>query len=276
MSRSAGRIGWFLVWAVVFCDIGTSVYYVPGLLWQNTGDLAGFFVAATMVAFVLLCIKVVEVTRRFTGGGGVVSLAHEAFGPWWGALGGQLIIVDYFLTVSISATSGVYYLDSILPLGSLIVPAVLTCLALLCLLNIIGIKESAMVSLGLALAALTVDLAVIGTALFAAPTDVLATIPAEIPHLMDLSPYAALSGYAGAWLAFSGLESMSQLAPAMKDVNETPRRGMIAVVLSVVLTAPLLTFLSTASLSDTVKAAESERFISALAGVWGGHGLEVA
>lgn len=276
MSRSAGRIGWFLVWAVVFCDIGTSVYYVPGLIWQNTGDLAGFFVVATMIAFVLLCTKAVEVTRRFAGGGGVVSLAHEAFGPWWGALGGQLIIVDYFLTVAITATSGVYYLGSVVPLDGLIVPAVLVCLTLLGLLNIVGIKESAMVSLGLALAALTVDVVVIGTALVAAPTEVLATIPASASKLIELSPYAALSGYAGAWLAFSGLESMSQLAPAMKDVNETPRRGMIAVVLSVVLTAPLLTFLSTASLSESVKAAESERFISALAGVWGGHGLEVA
>lgn len=111
MSRSAGRIGWFLVWAVVFCDIGTSVYYVPGLLYESTGDKAGFFVVTTMVAFVLLCLKVVEVTRRFTSGGGVVSLAHEVFGEWWGCLGGQLIIVDYFLTVAISAASGVYYID---------------------------------------------------------------------------------------------------------------------------------------------------------------------
>jgi amino acid transporter len=150
MSRSAGRLGWFLVWAVVFCDIGTSVYYVPGILYGTAGDAAGFFIVATLVAFVLLAIKYVEVTRRFPGGGGVVSVADQALGPWWGCLGGQMIMVDYFLTVAISALSGVYYLDSILHLGGEVLPFTLVCLAVLCLLNIVGIKESATASLFLA------------------------------------------------------------------------------------------------------------------------------
>lgn len=276
MSRNAGRIGWFLVWAVVFCDIGTSVYYVPGLLYANTGDRAGFFVAATMAAFVLMCVKEVEVTRRFPSGGGVVSLAHEAFGPWWGCLGGQLILVDFFLTVAISATSGVYYIDSILHLGGAIVPTVLACLALLCGLNIVGIKESASASLALACAAMVVDTAVIGATLLHAPPSFYARFLDEARALSALQPVDALKGYAGAWLAFSGLESMSQLAPAMRDTNETPRRGMIAVALTVLFIAPTLTFFSTFSLDAAVKAAESERFISELAHVWGGHGLKLA
>lgn len=276
MSRNAGRIGWLLVWAVVFCDIGTSVYYVPGLLYESTGDRAGFFVVATMLAFILLCVKVVEVTRRFSSGGGVVSLAHDVFGPWWGCLGGQLITVDYFLTVAISATSGVYYLDSLFPLGAGIVPAVLLCLGLLCILNIVGVKESATASLGLAIVALVVDVLVIGVSLLNAPSEVLARIPQEALSLRSLTPAQALIGYSGAWLAFSGLESLSQLAPAMRDGNETPRRGMIAVVVSVILTAPVLTFLSTISLEESVKHQNTERFISELAMVWGGHGLKIA
>ena len=276
MSRSAGRIGWFLVWAVVFCDIGTSVYYVPGILWNATGDRAGIFVLSTMLAFILLCVKVVEVTRRFSSGGGVVSVAHAAFGPWWGCAGGQLIMVDYFLTVAISAVSGIYYLDTFVPLGGFVIPATLFCLAVLAGLNIVGIKESARVSTALAVSALVVNLLVIGTALANAPADVLLRIPAEFASLSALTPGQALVGYAGAWLAFSGLESLSQLAPAMKDLNATPRRGMIAVVVTVLLTAPILTFLAVASLSPEVKAADSERFVSELAAVWGGHGLQIA
>jgi amino acid transporter/nucleotide-binding universal stress UspA family protein len=276
MSRSAGRIGWFLVWAVVFCDIGTSVYYVPGLLWNATGDRAGIFVLSTLVAFAFLCVKEVEVARRFSSGGGVVAVADKAFGPWWGCAGGQLIMVDFFLTVAISAASGVYYLDSVVHLGGMVVPATLACLAVLAGLNIIGVKESAKVSTSLAVAAFAVNLVVIATALLRAPPEVLGRIPSEFLELSALTPGQALVGYAGAWLAFSGLESLSQLAPAMRDLHETPRRGMIAVVASVLLTSPILTFLSVASLSPEVKAAESERFISELAAVWGGHGLQIA
>ena len=169
MSRSAGRIGWVLVWAVVFCDIGTSVYYVPGLLYETTQDRAGFFVVSTLVAFVLLAAKYVDVTRRFPAGGGGVSVADEALGPWWGCLGGQLIMVDYFLTVAISAIAGMYYVDSVFHLGDNVLPATLVALGVLGALNIVGVKESALASLALALVAAVVDVGVIGATVINAP-----------------------------------------------------------------------------------------------------------
>lgn len=240
MSRSSGRIGWFLVWAIVFCDIGTSVYYVPGLLYTTTGEHAGFFVLLTTLAFVLLCVKVVEVTRRFSGGGGVVSVADEAFGPWWGCLGGQMIMVDYYLTAAISAASGAYYIDSVWSLGGHVLGVTLAGLAMLGVLNVIGIRESARASMVLAIAAFVVDVIVIGVCVVRLPVEVLAQIPEEFVRLGELNPGQLLVGYAGAWLAFSGLESLSQLAPAMRDLGATPRRGMIAVVTTVLITAPML------------------------------------
>ncbi|MBI4862443.1 MAG: universal stress protein [Candidatus Riflebacteria bacterium] len=276
MAGIRGRIGWFLVWAIVYCDIGTSVYYTPGILYSSTKDLAGVFVALTLVAFLLLCQKEVEVSRRFVEGGGVVTVAAHAFSPVWGCIGGQLIVVDYLLTAAISATSGIYYIDSAFPLHGHIVFVTVSILVFLGLLNIVGIRESAILSAVLATAAFVVDLLVIGTALWNAPASVLARIPAQFAQLTHLPLKDALFGYAGAWLAFSGLESLSQISPAMRDTNRTPARGMLAVVFTVLLTSPILTCLATASLPDSVKARESERFISELGKVWGGHGLQIA
>ena len=53
---SADRLGPFLCWAIVFADIGTSVYYVPGILYNQVGRLAGVFVTMTLVVFLLLTI----------------------------------------------------------------------------------------------------------------------------------------------------------------------------------------------------------------------------
>src|SRR5215471_21842198 len=83
---SVGQLGPFLCWAVVFADIGSSIYYVPGILYGRVGNLAGFFVLLTMSVFVLLTLKYAEVSARFPEGGGVVTVAAQAMNPWVGAL----------------------------------------------------------------------------------------------------------------------------------------------------------------------------------------------
>ena len=88
-SHGSSMLGPILCWAVVFADIGTSVYYTPGILYGTVGKLAGFFVFLTMTVFVLLSLKYIEVTHRFPQGGGVVTVAAQAINRWAGALGGM-------------------------------------------------------------------------------------------------------------------------------------------------------------------------------------------
>jgi len=90
-TANRNALGPLLCWAVVFADIGTSVYYVPGYLYSNhdIGTLAGFFVFLTMSVLVLLAFKYAEVTHRFPQGGGVVTVAAQALNRWFGALGGM-------------------------------------------------------------------------------------------------------------------------------------------------------------------------------------------
>src|SRR5882757_6771260 len=94
-EHAKGRLGPLLCWAVVFADIGSSIYYVPGILYSNVGGLAGFFVFLTMIVFILLTLKYAEVSARFPEGGGVVSVAAQGIHSWAGALGGMFILVSY-------------------------------------------------------------------------------------------------------------------------------------------------------------------------------------
>src|SRR3979411_1270310 len=102
-----GNLGAFLCWAVVFADIGTSVYYVPGILYGPFGSRSALFVLMTLFVFILLCVKYAEVTWRYPEGGGVVNVSSQALHPFAGLLGGLLILVDYSLTAALSALSGV-------------------------------------------------------------------------------------------------------------------------------------------------------------------------
>jgi amino acid transporter len=267
-----------LVWAVVFCDIGTSVYYVPGILYSQVGALAPFFIIATTLGFLLLSAKYIEISWRNPEGGGVVTVATKAFNPRWGCLGGMLITVDYFLTSAISSVSGIQYLGSLFPLlDAHVVLLAAMALLLLAIVNFIGIRESAILSLIMASSALVVDLVVIGvTLVFIGPPEWDAmTHHLQLGKSISLSTF--LVGFGGAWLAFSGLESISQLSPAMRvPVKSTARKGMLLVVMSILLTSPLLSLFSVALLPDTLKLHESERFISELGAMWGGLPVKLA
>src|SRR5579883_1863921 len=147
-SSDRNLLGPILCWAVVFADIGTSVYYTPGILYSTVGRLAGFFVFLTMIVFVLLTLKYSEVTHRFPQGGGVVTVAAQAINHWVGALGGMLILVDYFLTSAISCLSGILYFSVVFPpLAPIALEITIGVLILLGILNWVGVSESAKVSL---------------------------------------------------------------------------------------------------------------------------------
>ncbi len=277
MGFSGGkkRLGPLLCWAVVFADIGTSVYYVPGILYEDVGARAAAFVLLTSIAFIFLAEKYADIASRYREGGGVVAVASDAFGPYAGALGGMLITVDYFLTTAISSVSGLQYLDSLAPMGSALVVWAVVALLALGVLNAIGIRESASVTLAIAVAALCVDvvvLLVVGLQLTA--TD-WRHIGEALASVRTLGVRQSFIGFAGAWLAFSGLESISQISPAMRSPRQqTSRLAMLLVVLAVLATSPLLTAFST--VLERVDKHESERFISELGVAYGGLAVKAA
>lgn len=266
-------LGPLLCWAVVFADIGTSVYYVPGILYNTVQGLAGFFVMLTMIVFVLLCLKYVEVTHRFPQGGGVVTVAAQAINPWAGSLGGMFILVDYFLTAAISCLSGILYLSVVFPALEMPVSLFVTIgiLVLLGILNWIGVSESAKVSLVGAIIAFISDIAILITVFsHISFSGFLALFP-KMFTTHTLTPLSFLTGFAGAFLAFSGLESISQLSPVMKHPHKKVAGiAMLLVVLTIGLTSPLLTMFATLLQPDKVGDPKyNDQLISLLAGNWG-------
>src|SRR5258708_8468771 len=83
-NQSKNLLGPLLCWAVVFADIGTSVYYVPGILYGTEGitTLAGFFLFLTMSVFFLLPFKNPKVSHRFPQRPVVLTLPAPAPPPW--------------------------------------------------------------------------------------------------------------------------------------------------------------------------------------------------
>lgn len=289
------QLTWLLAWAVVFCDIGTSVYYVPGILYdrEGIGSLAPFFIVLTAAGFVLLALKYVEIVERTPQGGGVVAIGHMAFGERMGALGGMFITVDFFLTCAISSVAAFYYLASandalagtaaapfLLHLGNNVPLYAMAGLLLLGVVNTIGLRESAALSLVMASASLVTNIAVVVVTAADLGLDMerwRALAGAVFDGVGDLGRQEMLIGFGAAWLAFSGLETMSQLAPVIREpLRRTARMTMVSVVVTVLLTSPTLAVLSVGLLPTAGGEVESERLISQLAFVEGGSLLGMA
>jgi len=279
-GKSSGRLGAFLAWAVVFADIGTSIYYVPGLLFRELGgsspSAAAAFVLMTGFAFIFLALKYVDVAARYPEGGGVVSVASDAFGPMLGCIGGLLICVDYFLTGAISSVSGFQYLAAELPrLEPLIAPMACSALLVLGLLNYIGIRESAVLTAVLAIGSLSVNLVVMGVVVVQLDGAQWRLVLDQFSTVRGLRPWPILVGFGSSWLAFSGLESISQIAPALQEPRErTALRAMLLVIAAILITSPLITAFETALLNTA--RANPDQFLYVLGATYGGRILALA
>ncbi len=274
------QLGWILVFAVVYADIGTSIFYVPGILYGGIGYLATLAQVITLGVFISIALKYVEICRRCPDGGGVVSVNREAFSnlTFLPLMGGALITVDYFLTSAISGVSGLFYLASLYPPAKIwVVPGALALFFLLMILNLIGIRESASLTSTFAAFEMGVIFVLLGSCFWW-----LTFHHAWLPLLfqvfhpgIQLTVPILLTGYASTWLAYSGLESAAQLSGAMKEpVGKTAGKAMWLVILVVGLLSPTITASALFIVPDKVKMSDPESLLSALGLATGGPVLE--
>ena len=85
-----------------------------------------------------------------------------------------------------------------------------------------------------------------------------------------LKPWTILVGFGSSWLAFSGLESISQIAPALQEPREkTALRAMLLVIACILITSPLMTAFETALLDAAH--ANPDQFVYELGLTFGGR-----
>ena len=132
-------------------DALTSVAYGPEaivvvLAVAGAGALH-FVLWITMVIVALLAVLVTsyrQVIDAYPGGGGAYAVSRANLGTRLSLLAGAALIVDYVLTVAVSIAAGVGALTSAFPtLASATVPICLGILAVITLLNLRGLGETA-------------------------------------------------------------------------------------------------------------------------------------
>ncbi|MEI8134282.1 MAG: APC family permease [bacterium] len=137
----------FLAWVGLGADGLSSSAYGPDEAFRALGSHTYLAVALTVaMAFTVFVISYAysRMIEQFPSGGGGYIVATQLIGPKFGVVSGAALLVDYFLTISVSIAAGADQLFSVLPIEwqqwKLTIEVIT--IFLLLVLNLRGVKES--------------------------------------------------------------------------------------------------------------------------------------
>ncbi len=222
------------LFSAAYGNVGSSIYYALGVT-------AAFALGLTPVAFVIAGLifmftaaSYTEATVMYPEAGGSSSFARHAFNELVSFIAAWGQMLNYTITVAISAFFVPHYLKVFWPWlgttgGSVIAGIVV--IAALALLNIRGTEESSKLNLILAIADLCtqVVLVAIGIALVLSPSTLIDNV-----HLGVAPTWGDFAlGVAVGMIAYTGIETISNMAEEAKDAATTIPRGVGYTVLAV-------------------------------------------
>jgi basic amino acid/polyamine antiporter, APA family len=231
LRRSVGVPGLF---ATAYGNVGSSIYYALGLVAAHALGLTPLVFMFAGGLFVLTAKTYAEGAAMFPEAGGSSSFARHAFNDVVSFFAGWALSLDYIITIAISAFFVPHYLGAFFPalthnpgdiIGGLIT------IALLAALNIRGLGESAKLNLVLAVTDLCTQvlLVIVGFALVLNPSLLLHQI-----HLGVAPSWTqVIFALSVAMVAYTGIETVSNMAEEAKDPGHDVPKSVNLVVIAV-------------------------------------------
>ena len=247
------------LFSTAYGNVGSTPYYALGVTAAFALGLTPVAFLITGLIFVCTAATYVEATVMYPEAGGSSSFARHAFneGVSFIAAWGQML--NYVITVAISAYFVPHYLAVFWePLGDgpADVVAAIVLIALLAVLNVRGTEESTRLNLILAVGDLLtqVALVVIGLVLVLDPDVLVAQVELGIaPTWGDFA-----LGIAVGMIAYTGIETISNMAEEARDAKRTVPRGTGLTVIVVLAMYALLPVIALSAMPVTLDPATGE------------------
>lgn len=240
------------LFSAAYGNVGSTPYYALGVTAAFALGLTPLAFLIAGVIFIATAATYIEGTVMYPEAGGSSSFARHAFNELvsFFAAWGQML--NYIITVAISAFFVPHYLAVFWrPLGEAPgdIIAAIVLVALLAALNVKGTKESARLNLMLAIGDLLTQLALvaIGIALVLDPQTLVDNVDLGIAPTWG---NFAL-GIAVGMIAFTGIETISNMAEEARDAKRTVARGTGLTVLAVLFMYAFLPLIALSALPVT-------------------------
>jgi APA family basic amino acid/polyamine antiporter len=228
-------LGTGALFSTAYGNVGSSIYYALGLVAGYALGMTPVVFAIAGLIFAATAATYVEATVMFPEAGGSSSFARHAFNEFWSFFAAWGQMLTYIITVSISAFFVPHYLAVFWePLGESPgdVIAGIGVVVVLGGLNVFGVREAAGLNIFLALADFLTQLllVVVGIVLVFSPDTLVSNV--------DFGTYPKASDFLVAipvgMVAYTGIETISNMAEEARDFAHTIPRAVGAVVIAVV------------------------------------------
>jgi APA family basic amino acid/polyamine antiporter len=257
-------LGTGALFSTAYGNVGSSIYYALGLVAVFALGMTPLVFLISGLIFVCTAATYTEATTMYPEAGGSASFARRAFNEFWSFFAGWGQMLNYIITVSISAFFVPHYLSVFwAPLGESPADIVfgIGVVLVLGVLNVVGVKEAAGLNVFLAVADFVTQLLLVVVGI------VLVFSPETLVENVDFGRYPTVSDFLisipVAMVAYTGIETISNMAEEARDFGRTIPRAMGAVVAAVI---AIYTFLPAVALS----AMPVENGQTALAGEFAG------
>ncbi len=228
-------LGTGALFSTAYGNVGSSIYYALGLVAVLALGMTPVVFLISGLIFACTAATYAEATAMYPEAGGSSSFARHAFNEFWSFFAAWGQMLNYIITVAISAFFVPHYLAVFWgPLhhspGDIIGGAVV--IVVLGALNIIGVKEAAGVNIFLALADFATQLVLVVVGL------VLVFSPSTLVHNVHLGTFPTISNFLIAipvgMVAYTGIETISNMAEEARDYGRTIPRSIAGVVIAVI------------------------------------------
>jgi basic amino acid/polyamine antiporter, APA family len=235
-------LGIFDLFAIGYGDLGSSIYYALGITALYALGATPVALGLAGLVFVCTALTYAEMTSTFHESGGSASFARHAFNDLVSFIAGWGLLLDYIVTIAISAFAISPYLAYFFPhLKNIPIQLSFTVVLIIILLflNIIGIRQSTRFSLVLMVLAVVTQLIIIaiGVGWLFDFSYITSHIHIGVPNV-DWSPTWSefWKGTAMAMVAYTGIESIAQLgSEAKKPARTVPKAVILTMVVLVVI-----------------------------------------
>src|SRR5271156_3581574 len=234
--------------AAMSLDALSSVAYGPeaivlGLIVAGTAAVTWTVPIAMAIAGLLLVLVVSyrQVIAVHPDGGGSYAVAKKDLGRWPALLCAASLLVDYVLTVAVSLAAGAASLASVFPpLAHHLLALTLAGLAVLVVINLIGIAEAAKVLMGPTLLFIVGIFAIIGFGFFQPhPVAMIGDDLGPVHATEAMGIVVILKAFSAGCSSLTGVEAIANAVPAFRS-PAVKRAQHTEIALGILLGAMLL------------------------------------